>query len=96
MSFFKLFQHRHRDKVRGPALSPVLFICFINDIIHNTNDDYGEPLTINAITCYICRAVYSCMLIHIYEVFQIYVKYVKNHLNSILIIWPLWEFESLI
>ena len=33
--------------------------------------------------------------VNIYEVFHF--LYVKNHrLNSILIIWPLWEFESLI
>ena len=33
--------------------------------------------------------------VNIYEVFQFFIC--KNHLlNSILIIWPLWEFESLI
>ena len=44
---------------QGDPLSPVLFICFINDIIYNTNDDFGEPLTINEIN--MSTAVYSCM-----------------------------------
>ena len=41
---------------QGDPLSPVLFIFFINDIIDNTKDDNGEPLTINEI-----NILYSCM-----------------------------------
>ena len=38
----------------------VIFLqSFINDIIHNTKDDYGEPLTINEIN--MSTSVYSCM-----------------------------------
>ena len=49
---------------QGDPLSPVLFICFINDIIHSTNDDYVEPLTvieINTSTAVSCILMYAYM-----------------------------------